>query len=184
MICPHGIPDGAPCDAPDCYNHRANPLPTDARVPVRLGDWTAQQLTRSDPPAPNPANHAPEAVETWRATQALGERDNASGDMTRGRGFIGVREDGRTAHGSNGWNWLRKIGTADGKPVRQDPPVFVRGAVYADSDDGHRIARDIGEREAQREALAVALCDAPLEWLERPPRAQRKRIRSTTGNRR
>ncbi len=144
--CDHGIPLGAPCPDAACYNYqspRPDPLP-----PAPRRDPDAELIAALS--APETPRYQMGTDADWDRMERLARRDNASGDLTHGRGFIGQREDGTTAPGSSSWEWMRVIGRENGREVRQDQPVFVKGAVYMTPTEARKVARERSELEAQR----------------------------------
>ncbi len=131
-----------PCRTVGCEHSRPAPGDPDAALVAAL---SAPVL-----PDPNPADYDPAAVRAWEETQRLAGRDNASGDLTRGRGFVGQNERGGVNTGSSSWEYLRVVGHKDGVAVRQDQPVFVKGAVYPSAPQEARARRERTEAEAQR----------------------------------
>lgn len=116
---------------------------------------------RGMPPTPAPAPvepernerpRTPEEIETWRKSEQLGI--DVAGVISS-KCLIGKAPTGqRLDVGSNNWNWLRVIGyhTVNGVKVavRQDPPVHVPGAVYADHEDARRQIKHTTEAAAMR----------------------------------
>ncbi len=133
-------------------------------------DYTAEPLPlvfvpEDNRPSPNPADHDPAAVATWQHVQALGKRDTATGDITHGRGFIGVREDGTKAPGALPWWWCYG-----------HQPVHVRGAVYAESHEAARLVHGITEAQAEKlmmHDLATAIFSGDIRF-DMTPRIARE----------
>lgn len=182
--CDHGIPDGAPCDALDCYNHRAHIPPAvgtrAALIPATLEATqrhvVEQMATKREPQGYEGTVHKPEARQLARDMDALARRDSASGDMTRGHGYVGVREDGSKAPGSVAWPHrppvmpeqmsehheyipiIMRNPNKDGDPVtlmyQQAQPIGnVPGAVYAESVEARVLTRNISEAAAERATM-------------------------------
>ncbi len=107
---------------------------------------------RNQPPAPvverkaeprDPRPRTAEEIETWRRAQQLGI--DVQGVFNT-KAFIGRSADGRTPPGAMPWHWCYG---------RQ--PVRVKGAVYADSDEGRHLVKDISEAQAQRTKVTWAM---------------------------
>ncbi len=145
MTCTHGH---APphCPVTGC---------TSARVPTRLGDWTAATLSAPDRPSPNPRDFDPDAVRLHRDIEALAKRDNASGDITRGRGFIGKREDDSVAEGAHS-SW-------------HDPPV-------ANPDDHHQFPIVLSGLLMWQQGPAVNVPGAPMADAEGSAREYQRAV--------
>lgn len=163
-----------------------------SRPAVRLEDWIRGEGTTREPSTDLPAMRAPVAPlseeerrerdragrELQRNLDELARRDNASGDMTRGRGFIGVQEDGRKADGAATWNWRPPVYCApdpdpEGRnldPVMMNgkvryqpaPPVHVKGAAPGNAKDMARHVRRLSETGAQREIARRELAAAGI----------------------
>ena len=151
QTCDHGVPLGAPCDDATCYNHQS-PRPAVAPQPRRdpdadLVDGLSARSVRIDP-----SRFDPDAVRTWTTVEAYNQTlVDSSGDLTHGKGAIGKAPDGeRLPVGSSSWEYLRVVGYQDGVPVRQDQPVFVKGAVYPGAAVEAKARRERTETEAQR----------------------------------
>ena len=166
---------------------RAVPHPD--REPEKRGEPPALER----PPIPEPridlTQWQPEAVETWRRVERIGEE--RAGVMAP-RGFVGMQEDGRRAEGASSWEWrpplpspirghdempLQCNGIASG--YQPAPPVHVKhGAVYGTAKDMRRHVRHLSESEAERVLLYQALSGVGAEALGySPQRVARERMR-------
>lgn len=165
--CPHGYTPPN-CPTTGCES---------SRPAVLLEDWirhSTEPRTPSMDLAPPRIPVAPLTDEERRERERLGRerakqvdalarRDTATGDLTRGKGFIGVQEDGRKAEGSSTWEWrpplpspvrghdemaLQCNGIASG--YQPAPPVHVPGAVPGSAKDMRRHIRTLSETAAER----------------------------------
>jgi len=141
-------------------------------LPVKVEDWIRADSNRVAAQL-DAREFTPDARATHEAVEALARRDNASGDMTRGRGFVGVREDGTKAEGASTWEYRPPVYCADDPdpngrmldPILMNgrvryqpaPPVHVKGAVPGSARDVKRAQLAISEARAERINLSGQL---------------------------
>lgn len=185
QVCEHGVFEGAPCDDATCYNHQS-PRPAVTPQPRRdpdadLVDGLSARSVRIDP-----SRFDPDAVRTWTTVEAYNQTlVDSSGDLTHGKGAIGKAPDGeRLPVGSSSWEYLRIVGYQDGVPVRQDQPVFVKGAVYPSAAVEAKARRERSETEAQRIIAQRELGAVDPRTVPTLNADQRRRLRGLSGARR
>ncbi len=157
-----------------------------SRPAIPLIEWKKADAEPREPAGYEGVEHTSEAIEAHRELEKLAKRDNASGDMTRGKGNAGWREDGTKAPGAADWPYRPPVHADqldpaheyipiilanpnnEGDPVtlmyQQAPPIGnVPGAVYGSAKEQRRNAKVRQVSEAQAKLLADA--------FERTPRA-------------
>lgn len=172
-VCEHGVPLGAPCDDPACYNHsdhvcttipcktvgcpNSRPAPLEPNEAFELG---LREVRAAERDSPNPADYPPEAVSVWERMQSLAARESNSSAM-RGA-MLGRDEDGRVAYMTEPWEHRQPQATPDlhhDQPIvlgsgdsarlmfQQATPMHVGGSIYRTKAPRSRV-KSMSEREA------------------------------------
>lgn len=183
-VCEHGVPLGAPCDDPTCYNHsdhrcttmpcrtvgceNSRPVPLEPNEAFELGLREARAAERDNP---NPADYPPEAVSIWEETQRLAARESNSSAMPGA--MLGRDEDGRVGYMTEPWEHRQPQATPDlhhDQPIvlgsgdsarlmfQQATPMHTSGAMYRKKTPRSRVhlktEREAAEEIAERDAAA------------------------------